>query len=118
MEVHQPRLDHGELVLVVDLEDPRHAGDRDDDAALARQAPAGEAGPRPAGDERQALRVGEPDAGGDLGGGAREDDGVGGGAEDREPVRLVDQQLVGLREHAVGADDRLERRAQPRPVGP
>ena len=82
------------------------------------EAPAGEAGPRPAGDERQALRVGELDAGSDLGGGAREDDGVGRGAEDREPVRLVHQELVGLGEDTIGADDRLERRTQPRPVGP
>ena len=85
--------------------------------SVGRQ-PSGEAGPGPAGDEREIFGIGEPDAGRDFLGGAREDDGVGGGPEDGEPVRLVDQQLVRLGEHTAGADDRLERRPQACPGAP
>ena len=117
VEVHQARLDHRELVRVVDLEDARHAGERDDDAALGREAPAGKPRSGAARDERQPFRVGEPDAGGHFRRAARETDRVGHRAEDGEPVRLVDHELVRLGQNTVRADDHRERRPQARPRG-
>ena len=43
---------------------------------------------------------------------AREDDEVGERAEEREPVGLVHQELVGIGEHRARADDRLELAAE------
>src|SRR5882724_7449643 len=57
--VVEPGLDDGELVLVVDLEDPVHPHHRDHDAALGGQASAREPGARAAGDERKVLAVRE-----------------------------------------------------------
>ena len=61
VQVHEPRLDHGELVVVVDLEHAVHPHQRDHDAALGGQAAAGEPGARAAGDERDPLAVGQLD---------------------------------------------------------
>ena len=85
--------------------------------SLGRHPPASPV-PAPRATRRQALGVGEPDAGGHFPGRAWEDDRVGGRAEDGEPVGLVDQELVGLRQNAVRADDRLEGGAPPYPIGP
>jgi len=96
VQVHQTRLDDGDLVVVVHLEDPVHPHEGDDDAPLRRQAPARQPGPRATGHERERLPVGEPDDRGDVLRGAREDDEVGEGAEEREAVGLVDEELFGI----------------------
>ena len=76
MEVYQARFDHGDLVRVVHLEDPAmRVSAMTIPPSLGRHL----ARPVPARGRRTAdLGVGEPDAGRDFLGGAREDDGVGG----------------------------------------
>ena len=61
VQVDQPRLDHGDLVVVVDLEHAVHPHQRDHEAALGGQAAAGEPGAGAARDEGHALAVGELD---------------------------------------------------------
>src|SRR5207253_126164 len=53
-----------------------------------------------------------PHEGGDVLGAGGEHDEVGQRAEEREPVRLVDDELVGLRQHPARPDDGLELAAQ------
>ena len=67
---------HG-AVHEVDLVDPVHQLDVDEDAAAQRDGAVGEAGAAGARDDRDPLAVGELDDLGDLLGGRREDDGVG-----------------------------------------
>src|SRR5947207_3293356 len=50
VQVHEAGLDDGDLVVLVDLEDAIHPHERDDDAALGGEAPAGEPGARAARD--------------------------------------------------------------------
>ena len=108
VQVDEPGLDDGQLVLVVDLEHPVHPHHRDHDAALGRQAPAREPGARAAGDERKVLAVRELHDRRDVLGRRRKDDEVGERAEQGQPVGFVHHQLVGVREHGALADDRLE----------
>ena len=64
--VDDARLDDGEALDGVDLEDPVHGVERDDDAAGHRVRAAGEAGAGAAGDDRDAVRGAEPHGGGDV----------------------------------------------------
>ena len=107
MEVDAPRLHHGELIVVIHLEDAVHPHERDDEPPLGRQAPPGQPRARPARDEGHPLALGEPDQRGDMLGRAGEDHEVCQRAEEREPVGLVDHELVGVREHGARAQERF-----------
>ena len=60
MEVHEPRLDDRELVLVVHFQDAVHPHEGDHEPALGGQAAAREPRARAARHEGQALAIGEP----------------------------------------------------------
>ena len=68
---------HGHLVVGVDLEDAGHPLERQDDAAADGDASAAEPGRPAARRDRDALGVGDPEHGRDLGGRSRADDEVG-----------------------------------------
>jgi hypothetical protein len=103
--VHHPRLDDGVPVADVHFEDPLHPRQADHDPAADRHAPAGEARPGPAGEERQAEVVAGGHDADDLLGAGREDDHLGPVLLDRVPVALVDREVGGGGEDVVGADD-------------
>ncbi len=107
VEVHQSRLHHRDLVLVVHLEHAVHPHERDDETALGRQAAAGEPGARAAGHERDALPAGDLDQGRHLLRAPREHHEVGEGAEEGEPVGLVDEQLFRIGEDAARTEQGL-----------
>ena len=102
VEVRDPRLDHDPLRREIDLEDAVHPRERDDDPIGDREGAAGEAGAGAARDERDALAGADADDRPHLGGRAGEDDELGRGAPAREPVAVVDAELLGLRDHVVG----------------
>ena len=112
VEIDQPGLDHRDLVVVVHLEHAIHPHQRQDDAALGGQTAAGETGAGAAGHERQSLAAGEADDRRHLLGRRGEHDKVRQRAEEREAIRLVHQELVGLREHAARTHDALELTAE------
>ncbi len=89
VEVRDARLDDDALALEVDLEDPVHPRERDDDPVGDRQRAAREPGARAARDERDALPRAEPDDRLDVLGRAREHDGGGLRAPAGEPVAVV-----------------------------
>ena len=66
VEVRDAGLDDDALALEVDLEDPVHPRDRDDDSLGDRQRAAREAGARAPGDERDAVAGAEPKDGLDV----------------------------------------------------
>ena len=108
VQVDQPRLHHRDLVVVVDLQHAVHAHERDHEAAFRGQAAARQSRARPARHEGQALAAGELDDGGhvrDVGG---KDDEVRERPEEREAVGLVDEQLLGIGQHAAGPHDRFQ----------
>src|SRR5262249_1899891 len=77
--IRQPQVDHarvddGVAVAVIDLEDALHPCQRQDDPAADGQAPSGEAGPGPAGQEGYVEFVADADDVHDLLGGGREHD--------------------------------------------
>ena len=112
VQVDEPRLDDGDLVVVVDLEHAVHPHHRDDDAALGRQAAARQPGAGAARHEGQPLAVGEPDDGRHVLGRRREHDEVGQRPEQRQPVGFVDEQLVGLGQHRPGPEQTRQLPAQ------
>ena len=107
VEVRDARLDDDALALEVDLEDPVHARERDDDAAGDRRRAAGEPGARAARDERHALAVAGAEHGLHVLRRAGQDDELGHRAMPGEPVALVDAELLRL------GDDVLRARAPP-----
>jgi hypothetical protein len=58
--VDHARLDHAEQVVPVDLDDPVHPGQVEDDAAVDRVRPAGQAGASPARHDRRAELGADP----------------------------------------------------------
>ncbi len=62
-EIRDPRLDDHPPALEIDLDDPVHPGERDDDSVRVRHGPAREAGTRAAGHERHAVIVAGADDG-------------------------------------------------------
>ena len=72
--VEHSGLDPGLPGVEVDGQDPVHLGRHDDDGVVQRDGPAGQPGPRPAGNERDAVAPGRVHALLDLGGRGREDD--------------------------------------------
>ena len=108
VQVHQPGLDDRDLVLVIDLDDAVHPHQRDDDTAFGRQTAAGESGAGAARDERNPFPVGQAHDRGDVLGRGREHDEIRQRAEQRQPIGLVDQELVGVAEHGAASDDRFQ----------
>ena len=108
VEVGDARLHDDALCVEVDLEDPGHSRQRDDDAVRDGKRAAGEAGAGSAGDERDAVASADPDDRLHLGRRAGEHDESRHGTPARKPVAVVHAQLLGLREHVVGTDDRPE----------
>ena len=108
VEVRHAGLDDDALRREVDLENPLHPGERDDDAVGDRERAAGEAGAGAAGDERYALAGADPDDPLHLCRRAGEDDELRHRAPAREPVAVVGPQLLRLADHVGGADDGLE----------
>ena len=110
----QPRLAHGDEVLRVDLEQPVHPREDEDDAAGLGHGRGGEVRPRAARDDRDAPLGGQPDDGGDLGGVPREDDRVGRAAVKRCRVGAVDIERGGVGPDVLVADEGCERLRQVR----
>ena len=107
------RLDDGELVVLVDLEDAIEALHREDDPASDGYRPAGIAGAGAAHDQRHAVRVAEARNGGDLIDVPRQQHQVGWcAAEERVGPVLPARGLVVSR--PVGADDGDECRTERR----
>ena len=105
VEVRDAGLDDDPLRGEVDLEDPVHPRERDDDSLRNGQRAAGQPGAGAAGDERHAFAGADADDALHLGGRAGEDDELRHRAPAREPVAVVDAELLGLRDHVPGADD-------------
>ena len=101
VEVRDPGLDDDALAREVDLEDPVHTGQRDDDAAgdgcrAARQPRA-----RATSDERHALAMARAQHDLNVLGGARKDDELGDRSVPGQPVALVHAELLGLGDHML-----------------
>jgi len=96
-------------VLDVDLEDARQTGERDDDSLGDRQRAAGEAGARPARDERQALLVADAHDRLHFLDRARKRDERRHDPVAREAVALVRAQLLRLADHLGGRGEPAER---------
>ena len=104
-EIRHARLDDDPLAREIDLEDPVHPCDRDDDPLRHGQRAARETGAGTARDERDALAGAEAQHRPHLVGRARQDDTRRLRAPAREPVALVGRQVLRLRQH-VGCTDR------------
>ena len=104
VEVRDARLDDDALAREVDLEDPVHARERDDDASGDRRRAAREPGARAARDERHALAVAGAEHGLHVLGRAGEDDELGNRAVPGQPVALVDAELLRLGDDVLGAE--------------
>ncbi len=105
-------LDDDQQVARIDRQDAREALERDDDAAPHGDGAAGVAGAGAARDERHAGLIAEPRDGRDFGGGAGDDDEIGGLAPLQrvgavaEPRRVVDADEVGADDRGGGGDER------------
>ena len=108
VEVRDARLDDDALAREVDLEDPVHAGERDDDAAGDRRRPAREPGSRAARDERHALAMACAQDDLNVLGGTREDDELGDRAVPGQPVALVHAELLRLGDRRARPRARLQ----------
>ena len=119
VEVRDAGLDHDALAREVDLEDPVHAGERDDDAARDRRRPAREPGSRAARDERHALAMACAQDDLNVLGGPGKDDELRDRAVPGQPVALVHAELLRLGDdvlcsRALPAARRRVRQAGPR----
>ncbi len=85
VEIRDSRLDDDALTREVDLEDPVHARERDDDSARGRRRAARESGSRAARDERHALAMAGAQHGLHLLGRPGEDDELGNRTVPRQP---------------------------------
>src|SRR5262249_8100826 len=103
--VHDPGLDDREPVRVIDLQDLLHPGQPDHHPAADRDAPAREARPGPASEERHFQFVTNAHDADDLVCGRWEDDNVRLVLFDREAVAFVDQEVTPRTEHPGRADD-------------
>ena len=101
VEVRHARLHDDALALDVDLENPAHPGDRDDDPVRHGERTAGEAGARAAGDERHPVACAEPEDGLHVVRRAREHDAGGLGTPAGEAVAVVGREPLGLRDHEL-----------------
>ena len=108
VEVRDARLDDHALALEVDLEDPAHPRDGDDDPVRDGKRAAGEARPGAARDEGDAVARAQPKHRLHLLGRARKHDARGLRAPAREPVAVVGREVLGGREHVRLADRRGE----------
>ena len=108
VEVRDARLDDHALALEVDLDDPVHPREGDDDAVRDGQRAAREARSRPARDEGDAVAGAEPQHRLHLGGGAGEHDAGGLRAPAGQPVAVVRRELLRLGDHEPGAERLLE----------
>ena len=106
VEVRNARLDDDALALEVDLEDPIHPRERDDDSACHRCGPARKTGAGPACDEWHALPVTRAKHRLDVLGRSGKNDELGDGAVPGEPVALVDAELLRLGDDVGGAERR------------
>ena len=95
VEVRDARLDDDALALEVDLEDPAHPGDGDDDPVRDGERAAGEAGAGAARDERDPVARAEPEHGLHLVRRAREHDARGLRAPAGEAVAVVGREPSG-----------------------
>jgi hypothetical protein len=108
--VHHAGLDHRDAVFGVDAEDAVHPRALDHDAPLERDRAARQPRSRAARHERHAVRAAGAHHARDLGLVARQHHRARQRAVNGEPVRLVNEQVLGPREHALVADDRAQRR--------
>lgn len=106
-EIDDAGLQDGDAVARVDLDDSVHLREGDDDAALDGDCAASEAGAGAAGDDGDAVGVGEDDSGGDLIGGGGEDDSVWAVSLDGGVI-LVAGEILRRPEHVVLAEGGLE----------
>ena len=107
VDVDHAWLDDGEAVDRVDFDDPVHARGDEEDATLDGDRAAAEAGPRAAGDEGDAVVVGQADDARHLVGGRGKDDGLGKLPVDGA-VELEDEHVLGGVEDVLLAHDVLE----------
>jgi hypothetical protein len=103
IEVRDARLDDDALGGDVDLEDPVHAGDGDDDAVRDRQRAARETGARASRDERHTVARAEPQRALDLVERSRKDYGRRLRAPSREAVAVVRREPLRLGEEVLAA---------------
>ena len=104
MQVDHAGLNDGPKVGDVDLEDPRHPRERDDDASLHRDRATGEARPRAARDDGHRVLMAEPRECRDVSGALGEDDRVRRRGVDGAVV-LVEEQIVVRAEHFRGTKE-------------
>ena len=104
VEVRDAGLDDDALAREVDLEDPVEARDRDDDPVRDWERATREAGPRAAGDERDAVARAETHHRLHLLGRARKHDARRLGAPARQPVAVVGRELLGLGDDVLVAE--------------
>jgi hypothetical protein len=107
VEVHDAGLDHGNTLPRVDLQNARHARQRDDDAADRGDRTAAEACACPAGDHRHAVPVRHAHGRCDLLRVLRKDHRLWQAALDRA-VELVGDQLFRRREDVLTAERALQ----------
>src|SRR5207237_7417099 len=112
MEIDATWLDDRTKVLGIDLQDPRHPGERDHDAPLDRDRASGESGARPARDDRHGVLVTETRQSADVGRGLGERDCIGGRRVDGAVV-LIDQELI-VRAENLGRPEKVVQRANER----
>ena len=109
MVIDHARLHHGEPLDRVDRENPVHPLEAHDHRAVQRVGPAGQPGPRPAGDHGHPVLDAEPYHGLHLRRGGGPDDGQ--GQRVRRPFRLVvgiPFQRVRVGGHAAGGQQLVQ----------
>ena len=106
VEVRHARLDDDALALEVDLDDPVHPRERDDDSACHRCGASGEAGAGSACNEWHALPVTRPKDRLDVLGRSGKNDELGDSAVPGEPVAFVYAELLRLGDDLGGAERR------------
>ena len=104
-DVHQTGLDHGPLVLVVDVQDLIHPVQPDENPPIDGKGPSREPCSRSPRHKGDPLSVADLHDLGHLFCRAGQDDDVRHGLEDGQAVRLVDSELAGIGDDTVGADD-------------
>ena len=104
LEVRHAGLDDDALAPEVDLDDPVHPGDRDDDPVGDRKRSTGEPGAGAAGDEGNPIAGTQPQHGPNLVGRARQHHARRLRAPAREPVAVVRREPLGLRDHVHVAE--------------
>src|SRR5580693_2301021 len=104
-QVGDAGLDDGPPALLVDRDDAAHLGGDDQDAVGPGERPAGQAGARAPGHERDLRPGADGDDGGDLLGRGRQHHEAGGAPVRGEPVTLVRGQLGRIGQHTTASAD-------------